>query len=116
MDWHDKVREDLTRADAARGANNEGMARVCARRAAGWAAIAYLDKEGIERQKNSGFETLIQIKELKLLGADALKLLDHLSLSIEKDDPEEDSHWPEEIDLLGDARKLILDLFPDFTE
>lgn len=39
-----EIRAELTKAAEARQAGNEGMARVCSRRAAGQAVSAYLEK------------------------------------------------------------------------
>lgn len=42
MNYWNKANEELHYAEQARGFENEGMARVCARRAAGWAIKGYL--------------------------------------------------------------------------
>ncbi len=49
-DLHKSIEKELENAERARSNENEGMARVCARRAAGWAAEEYL-KHG--RESNS---------------------------------------------------------------
>ena len=116
MDWAERARQDLRRADQARAEGNEGRARVCARRAAGWAAKAYLEAQGVVGVKKSGFENILQIRELGVLTADEDALIEHLTASLEKDDPAGESYWPEEIDLVADARRLIGVLYPGFGD
>ncbi len=114
--WEEKAREDLSRAELARIQGNEGRVRVCARRAAGWAAKAYLKSIDSVNIKKSGFQNISQLLDKGLLNAEDLYLIEHLTTSLEKDDPDGEFYWPEDIDLLDDSRKLILRLFPKFVE
>ncbi len=114
--WEAQARTDLARADAAHQQGNEGRVRVCARRAAGWAAKAYLESTITSDIKNSGFQNISQLAEEGLLSDGDIELVEHLTVSIVKEDPEAESIWPAELDLLSDARKLILRLFPNFED
>ena len=56
--WLQKARQELNRAEEARKRGNEGMARVCARRAAGWTVQAYLGRMSIELKSNNVLDQL----------------------------------------------------------
>ena len=114
--WRAKSLEDLFRADEARREGNEGRARVCARRAAGWAASAFLDENKYADLRNSGFQNILQLAIYFEKDERIVALCDHLSASLEKDFPDDTSHLAPNIDLLADARDLILKLYPDFSE
>ncbi len=48
MEWVDRINHELLAARAAREAGNQGMARVCARRAAGWSLAAWQGLNSVE--------------------------------------------------------------------
>lgn len=114
VDWQELVRKELDTAKAARGRGNEGMARVCARRAAGWAVKAYLAEKGTDLNSPS---VLLQMRHLQKdadLGPNIQKILKHLLIPKQKDTLESDSYFPPNIDLLAEAQQLIRALFPSF--
>ena len=65
--WMAVFEKELSRAEAARTAGNEGRARVCARRAAGLLAYEILKRDGIEPRGNSVLDYLEQMQSDMLL-------------------------------------------------
>jgi hypothetical protein len=106
----ERIARELATADAARSRGNEGMARVCARRAAGWAAEAYLQARG---QGIADPSVLVQLRQLAKQPGVSLRvheIIAHLLMPKLKDDVESDSYFPETIDLVAEARELIEEL------
>jgi hypothetical protein len=62
QDVPERVAAELLAAETARNRGNEGRARVCARRAAGWAIAAHLDRRGMYRTSDSALELLRYIQ------------------------------------------------------
>lgn len=112
-DWQKKIRSELESAEAARKRGNEGMARVSARRAAGWAAKAFLEEQGIQVNAKSGFQLLLYLKESDLLSAASKASLEKLTSSLKKENPQDESIWPHEGDLIVEARNLAQALVPN---
>ena len=100
-------------AEAARTRGNEGMARVCARRAAGWTVQAYLEGKGIDLQTTSIIKHLQYLLTQDTLAPQDRTILEHMLVAKRKDDLESDSYFPLEVDLVAEARQLITALFPD---
>jgi hypothetical protein len=57
-----RVAAELHAAELARKSGNEGRARVCARRAAGWAIAGHLDRRGLPRRSESALVLLRQFQ------------------------------------------------------
>lgn len=57
-DWNAFFDAEIEQAQAARQRGKEGMARVCARRAAGIAIQAYLQRKGLDSRTPSAVERL----------------------------------------------------------
>ncbi|MBI3160071.1 MAG: hypothetical protein HYZ26_10785 [Chloroflexi bacterium] len=105
------IPRELERAYRARAAGNQGLARVCARRAAGWAIKVSLNAKGIF------LDTPSAIEHIRYLGADPatppniLKVLEYLQQRVVKETAHEDSYWPRpEIDLVQEAHWLVEEL------
>lgn len=107
-----RVTEALVMADAARARGNEGMARVCARRAAGWAAQEYLEQKGIDLQTTSVIKHIRHLLKVEGISLETKSILEHMLVAKQKDDLENDSHFPLDVDLVAEARQLMVDLFP----
>lgn len=101
------VEQALEQAASARARGNEGMARVCARRAAGWAAEAYLQAHGAGIADPSVLVQLRQLAKQPGLSPRLHEIIGHLVMPKLKDDLESDSYFPADIDLLAEARELI---------
>lgn len=83
------------------------MARVCARRAAGWTAEAYLLARGKGISDPSVLVQLRQFGKQPGLTPRMTEIISHLVMPKVKDDLESDSYFPENIDLVAEARELI---------
>lgn len=106
-DWQREFEHEYTRGAAARAAGNEGMARVCARRAAGVVVRAYYLQKGWAL---SGKNVLNHLRDLA--GSDTepaavREAAGHFYLRITPEHV-----LPEDVDLLADARWLKEALFP----
>lgn len=96
-----QIQIEFDRAEQARIKNNEGQARVCARRAAGIAIREYFTRRGTHIPSTSAYDLLNLLKEDALLPP-ALKLVaDHLTLRVT-----EEFKLPVEADLIAEARSL----------
>lgn len=113
MDWRERVQEALATAEAARTRGNEGMARVCARRAAGWTVEAYLATQGIDLQTSSVLEQMRYLLKAENLQPELRPILEHLLTPKQKDDMETDSYFPLDVDLVAEARQLMEILFQE---
>jgi hypothetical protein len=113
MDWRKRVEDALATAEAARARGNEGMARVCARRAAGWTVQAYLEKQGIDLQTISVIKHMQYLLAQEPLASQNRTVLEHMLVPKQKGDLESDSYFPLDVDLVAEARQLITALFPD---
>lgn len=111
-DWQHKVQAELIQAEAARAAGNEGRARVCARRAASWTVKEFLARKGIELERVSGYGQINYLEQSDLVDEETKEVLRHMTLSLAKDDPDGESYWPLEADLVDEARWLLKQLFP----
>lgn len=96
-----QIETEFERAAQARAKNNEGQARVCARRAAGIAIRDYLTRKGIHIPSTSAYDLLHLIKENAPLPPDLELAADHLTLRVT-----EEFKLPVEADLVAEARLL----------
>ncbi|MCW5878873.1 MAG: hypothetical protein KIS80_08415 [Anaerolineales bacterium] len=116
MEWKTAVERELAAGRAAQARGNQGMARVCARRAAGWAAAAWLDGRGEARETPSVLEQLRQLAAVGGLPARGDEIISHLltyKTKHDMSDPDEDSFFPLDVDLVAEAEELIGMLFPE---
>ena len=96
-----QIQIEFDRAAQARAKNNEGQARVCARRAAGIAIRDYLPRHGTHIPSASAYDLLNLIKEEPLLPPNLKLAADHLTLRVT-----EEFKLPIEADLVAEARLL----------
>jgi hypothetical protein len=97
-----RIEAELTRGEAARRAGLEGRARVCARRAAGVAARAYLEQRGLNPPGTSATDVLAFLRNLPGVGPEIRRVAEHMLARVD-----EAFTLPVEIDLLGEARWLV---------
>ena len=88
-------------AEDARAAGNEGRARVCARRAAGFAAGEYFTRAGISPIQLSAYDRLRDLRKHEGLPDEAYQFVDHLLLRVDTD-----QQLPIPVDLIEEARRL----------
>jgi hypothetical protein len=102
MAAEDQIDAELKKAEHCRNEGNEGMARVCSRRAAGLALRHYLVKIGQNHPHLNNFEIMANEDIRKLLPEETSGLLDHLILRVDAQ-----HNIPAHIDLIADAGKVI---------
>lgn len=105
MEAQSRPQQELQQACSARKSGNEGMARVCARRAAGIAVRDYLLRLDKNRTGLNNYEILLDESVRKVLPASLTKSLDHLTMRVD-----ENYNLPAEIDLLSEAEYVISEL------
>lgn len=108
MDIATEIKAEMDKARQARLAGNEGMARVCARRAAGMAARSYLHRHDPMAQRNgwgrpgSAYEALKALAVFPHLPPHLALASQNLTLRVS-----DTFQLPEEVDLIADADTLI---------
>ena len=98
-DWESEIQAEFERASQARQRNNEGQARVCARRAAGIAVREYLSRRGIRPPTTSAYDLLNRIKDDQLLPPDLKLIAEHLTVRVT-----EEFKLPMNVDLVAEAK------------
>ncbi len=106
--WKTRFEGEMDQAVNARQAGNEGMARVCARRAAGIAIGAYLERNDLPDPSPSAYDRLRYLALLRDTPADVKAVADHFLTRITAD-----KKLPIEADLIADARWLSNRLHPE---
>ncbi len=96
------ITAELHMAATARFGGNEGKARVCARRAAGWAIRGWRERQGIGQRGQSAYRHLQGTALDWSLPAHIRAAAAHLILRIG-----EDHELPVDADVLDDARVLV---------
>lgn len=110
-DWKTRFNQELEQAGGARTHGNEGMARVCARRAAGIIAGEYLKRIEKEPTGFSGYDRLRFLLEDPGISIQARDAIEKLLLRVTVD-----HDLPVETDLIGEARRLAEELLGDQRE
>ena len=105
--WSDDVRHELELARKARMAENEGRARVCARRAGGIAAREYLKLRGEPAPSASAYDLLKCLSEVGEAPQRARQAAVLLTMRVD-----EEFKLPAGVDLIAEARALCLALHP----
>ncbi len=100
-----EIEAEFERAASARARNNEGQARVCARRAAGIAIRDYLTRKGTPPRTASAYDLLNLIKDDPALSADLKLIADHLTVRVT-----EEFKLPVNVDLVAEARTFCAEL------
>ena len=101
MEWAAGIRLEFERAARARQQGNEGQARVCARRAAGIAARAYLAQQGKVVRTPSAYDVLSDLARDASLPEELRQAASLLTLRVD-----EAFKLPAEVDLIAEALKL----------
>lgn len=100
MDWRDRYEKELADANSARERGNEGMARVCARRAAGAAAGEYLRRQGFHTPAPA-YDRLAILASDPAYAPEIQELAGRFLVRLTPD-----HQLPIDTDLLADARRL----------
>jgi hypothetical protein len=106
-----KITNELSTAYRSEAGGNLGRARVCARRAAGWAIQAVLEAEGGHPVTANALDNIKYYATLESLSPKVAEVLEHLTLKVVKDSFEEDSYYPlADVDLIAEAQWLAEEL------
>jgi hypothetical protein len=100
-DWQSEIQAEFDRAAQARQRNNEGQARVCARRAAGIAVREYLSRRGIRPPSTSAYDLLNLVRADPLLSPELKQTAEHLTVRVT-----EEFKLPINVDLVAEAREF----------
>lgn len=104
-DWKDNARKEIARAEAARGKGNEGMARVCARRAAGHIIREFLKRRDFAAGTTNAFSLIQIVQSSPELSPEIKEVASHFLLRITPEHA-----LPVEADLIEEARWLAREL------
>jgi hypothetical protein len=99
--WQLHFDAEIQQAETARLAGNEGMARVCARRAAGWVVGEYFRRREIPFESPSAYERLQVLLQIPNVDDKTKELAGHFLVRIT---PEHE--LPINADLIAEARWL----------
>lgn len=100
-EWEKQFDAEIKMARSAREKGNDGMARVCARRAAGIVVGAYLNSEGFALPGPSAVERLKYLASLPTCTQEMQLIINHMLIKVT---PE--YKLPIEADLIADAQRL----------
>jgi hypothetical protein len=108
MDWNSQIEAEFTKARQARARGNEGQARVCARRAAGYAAREYFTRLGRSVRTPSAYDLLNLLIEDPSLPDELHRSAEFLILRVN-----EEFKLPVDVDLISEAESLCAGLLKD---
>lgn len=111
INWKNSTREELFLAKQARAAGNEGRARVCARRAAGYVAGEYLLRNGIPLQTESALQRIRYLESSEDVSSAVREILHHFLIHTT---PEH--QLPIDADLITDVHLLARQLLDESLE
>lgn len=103
--WRIIFEKEILQAESARAAGNEGMARVCARRAAGVAVGEYLQRQGLSFTNQSAYARLKFLSQLPQTTPTIQEIVNHFLMKINID-----HSLPVRADLIAEARWLADEL------
>ncbi len=81
--WKADYTKELEQAQTARTAGNEGMARVCARRAAAIVIGEYLERHGYARLKDNAYDRLSRFMTLPDIDDQLKEVCSHFLLKVD---------------------------------
>jgi hypothetical protein len=99
--WQDEYKTEIEHAVQARLGGNEGMARVCARRAAGIVIGEYLHRHGYLHLTTSAYDRLTLFSSLPEIDQLNKQIADHLLTKVDHD-----RKLPLDIDLVSEVMWL----------
>jgi hypothetical protein len=105
MTWKDPYTAELQRGQQARAAGNEGMARVCARRAAGEVIREYAHRQQLPLAKPSALHALRTLAQSEHVSPRIREIATHFLLQITTE-----YTLPGDVDLLAEVQWLAQEL------
>lgn len=103
--WKTTYLRELNQAESARRSGNEGMSRVCARRAAGLAIGEYFARNGIPDNDPSAYARINKLHNLPGISIKVQHITDHLLLRVDSD-----HNLPNDVDLIAETHQLTEEL------
>ena len=103
--WKERVQTELNQAVTARASGNEGMARVCARRAVGILLGEYLSRRGITNIGPSATDRIRVFLNLPDISPAFREMLNHFILHVSPD-----RSLPGNFDLIAESEWLVANL------
>jgi hypothetical protein len=100
-DWKVEYQKELEHATVARLNGNEGMARVCARRAAGIVIGEYLNRHGHSSLTHRSYDLLTLFISLPDLNPNDKRFANHFLIKVNQD-----HKFPIDTDLISDVMWL----------
>ena len=97
-----QIETELSRGETARTNKNEGMARVCARRAAGILIRDYLAKKHISPPSSMAYDLFKFLRDSPEISTEIQQVLDHLLARVDSE-----HNLPDGIDLIKETRWLV---------
>ena len=104
--WQEDYLTEIIQARAARQSGNEGMARVCARRAVGILLGAYIAQQGLTNPGTSAYDRMRLFQSLPHLAAPIREVIDHFLVHVTPDRTLPGNH-----DLIAEAEWLASQIF-----
>ncbi|MBN2043520.1 MAG: hypothetical protein JW757_00765 [Anaerolineales bacterium] len=106
-----KIKSELLNGKKSQAEGNEGRARVCARRAAGWAIQEFLLQNGEPIPSTIALELIKYFAALEDHPEQVYQTLERLTIRVAKDSFEEEAYYPiAGVDLVKEANWLIQEL------
>ena len=104
---HDEIAQEFAHAERAMASGNEGMARVCARRATGWSIQVWLNNKGIDLGTPSAFDYIQHMREQPDTPDKVMAVLDHMVAKAEHAEGSDEHVFPVDLNtFLDEARWL----------
>ena len=97
-----QIEAELANGEAARKNGNEGMARVCARRAAGILIREYLAEKHVLIPTNTAYSMIRFLRDTPGISPDIQQVLDHLTTRVD-----DEHNLPDNVDLIQETRWLV---------
>ncbi len=97
-----QIEAELSKGEAARATGNEGMCRVCARRAAGILVRDYLVKQHVQPPGSTAYDLLRFLRDTPGISTEVQQVLDHLTARVDTE-----HNLPDGIDLIQETRWLV---------
>jgi len=106
-----KITQEIKLALQSQEAGNQGKARVCARRAAGWAIQDYLGRQEVSLDTNNALDHIKYFASLDGHSAKMYDVLHHLTVKMEKESLDAEAYYPiQGVDLVSEAQWLAEEL------
>ncbi len=99
--WEDEYKKEFQRAIQARAEGNEGMSRVCCRRAAGILIGEHLRRRGITIKSKSAYERLSKFKDLPDIDENMKRIAGNFLIKVNQE-----HKLPADTDLIQDVAWL----------